>query len=236
MRTVTRLGESSIMSTKITFPLKSPHDTTSVVPEVKLSDASSDVAVPGCNDVDQTINDAEDYPVSRLWNAASISSNDAKSQAEHGEADISEDAQGMRVEDVAVQNPEPEKEQPKNTLGEYSTKNTSIQAEKQDFEPVQSNISDTETETHKTPARKKSNRLITAFGSLGRFLIILAVTTLIFTPLPWILARIVTGEFIAEFALVSFLFALGAGVPVAFFIFVVSFARNKPLVQFYDDE
>lgn len=224
------------MSTKVTFPLKSPHDTTSVVPEVKLSDASSDVANPGCNDVNQRSDSSANRSVSRLWSAASIPGNDAKSQTEHGEADISADSQDMRVEDVAVQNPESEKEQPKNTLGGYSAKNTSMQTEKQDSEPAQSNITDTETESHKTPARKKSNRLITAFGSLGRFLIILAVTTFIFTPLPWILARIVTGEFIAEFALVSFLFALGAGMPVAFFIFVVSFVRNKPLVQFYDDE
>lgn len=224
------------MSTKITFPLKPPHDTTSVVPEVKLSDTSSDVATPGCNDVNQRSDSSANRSVSRLWNASSLPGNDAKSQTEHGEADISADSQDMRVEDVAVQNPESEKEQPKNTLGGYSAKNTSMQTEKQDSEPVQSSILDTETEAHKTPARKKSNRLITAFGSLGRFLIMLAVTTLIFTPLPWILARIVTGEFIAEFALVSFLFALGAGMPVAFFIFVVSFVRNKPLVQFYDDE
>lgn len=224
------------MSTKITFPLKSPHDTTSVVPEVKLSDASPDVANSGGNDVNQRSDSSANRSVSRLWNATSVSGNNDKSQTEHDEADISADSQDMRVGDIAVQNPEPEKEQPKNTLGECSVKNTSMQAEKQDSEPAQSNIPDTETEAHKIPARKKSNRLITAFGSLGRFLIILAVTTLIFTPLPWILARIVTGEFIAEFALVSFLFALGAGMPVAFFIFMVSFVRNKPLVQFYDNE
>ena len=224
------------MSTKITFPLKSPHDTTSVVPEVKLSDASPDVATRGCNDVNQRSDSSANRSVSRLWNATTLPGNDAKSQAEHGEADISPDSQDMRVEDVAVQNHESKKEQPKNTLGEYSAKNTSMQTEKQDSEPMQSNISDTETETCKEPERKKSNRLITAFGSLGRFLTILAVTTLIFTPLPWILARIVTGEFIAEFALVSFLFALGAGMPVAFFIFMVSFVRNKPLVQFHEDD
>lgn len=224
------------MSTKVTFPLKPPHDTTSVVPEVKLSDANPDVATPGCNDVNQRSDSSANRSVSRLWNATSLPGNDAKSQAEHGEADNSADSQDMRAENVAMQNPETEKEQPKNTLGEYSAKNTNMQAEKQDSETTQSNIPDTETETHKTPARKKSNRLITAFGSLGRFLIILAVTTLIFTPLPWILAKIVTGEFIAEFALVSFLFALGAGMPVAFFIFMVSFVRNKPLVQFYDNE
>ena len=224
------------MSTKITFPLKSPHDTTSVVPEVKLSDANPDVATPGCNDVNQRSDSSANRSVSRLWNAASIPGNDDKSQTEHGDADISADSQDMRVEDIAVQNPEPEKEQSKNTLGEYSAKNTSMQAEKQDSEPAQSDILGTETGARKKPVWKKSNRLITAFGSLGRFLTILAVTTLIFTPLPWILARIVTGEFIAEFALVSFLFALGAGMPVAFFIFMVSFVRNKPLMQFYDNE
>lgn len=226
------------MSTKVTFPLHTPHNTTSVIPEVKLSDVSSNATSSGCGDVDQESNSSENYPVSRLWNATPSPGEieDVEPQTGRGEKNTPADTQDARVEDVTVQNPETEGERSKDEPGKDSMENRGTLLANQDSETAHSNVPDTETEAHKTPARKKSNRLITAFGSLGRFLIILAVTTFIFTPLPWILARIVTGEFIAEFALVSFLFALGAGMPVAFFIFVVSFVRNKPLVQFYDDE
>lgn len=226
------------MSTKVTFPLHQPHSTTSVVPEVKLSDAHSDVANPGCSDARQESDSSENYPVSRLWNTTPSpgENEDVEPQTGRGEKNTLADNQDARVEDVVAQNPDPEGERSKDETGEDSMENRGVRSANQDSENTRPNVLDTETVTHRTPARKKSNRLITAFGSLGRFLAILAVTTLIFTPLPWILARIVTGEFIAEFALVSFLFALGAGMPVAFFIFMVSFVRNKPLVQFYDDE
>lgn len=83
---------------------------------------------------------------------------------------------------------------------------------------------------------KKRNRIVTAFGTLGRFLLVLFIATLIATPLPWLLTRIVTGMFIHEFALIPIIFAISIGMPLALLLFTVSLIRNKPLVNFKDEE
>lgn len=89
-------------------------------------------------------------------------------------------------------------------------------------------------DTDKEP--KKRNRIVTAFGTLGRFLLVLFIATLIATPLPWLLTRIVTGMFIHEFALIPIIFAISIGMPLALLLFTVSLVRNKPLVSFKDEE
>lgn len=89
-------------------------------------------------------------------------------------------------------------------------------------------------DTDKEP--KKRNRIVTAFGTLGRFLLVLFIATLIATPLPWLLTRIVTGMFIHEFALIPTIFAISIGMPLALLLFTVSLIRNKPLVSFKDEE
>lgn len=97
-----------------------------------------------------------------------------------------------------------------------------------------SHVTSSETQTNKEP--KKRNRFVTAFGTLGRFLLILLGATLITTPLPWLLTRVVTGVFIHEFALIPLIFAISIGTPVALLIFVTSLIRNKPLVSFSEEE
>lgn len=89
-------------------------------------------------------------------------------------------------------------------------------------------------DTDKEP--KKRNRIVTAFGTLGRFLLVLFIATLIATPLPWLLTRIVTGMFIHEFALIPIIFAIIIGMPLALLLFTISLVRNKPLVSFKDEE
>lgn len=89
-------------------------------------------------------------------------------------------------------------------------------------------------DTNKEP--KKRNRIATAFGTLGRFLLILFIATLIATPLPWLLTRFVTGMFIHEFALIPLIFATSIGIPLAFILFITSLIRNKPLVSFSEEE
>lgn len=73
-------------------------------------------------------------------------------------------------------------------------------------------------------------RFVTAAGSFVRFLAVLLCASLIFVAIMCLVAKSVTGEFLAGVVGVSFLFALGSGVPVAIFVFIVSFVRNKPFV------
>lgn len=83
---------------------------------------------------------------------------------------------------------------------------------------------------------RKRNRFITAFATLGRFLIVLLGATLIATPLPWLLSRAITGEFIHEFALIPLIMSVTFGIPLAMLLFLTSLIRNKPLVRFREED
>lgn len=73
-------------------------------------------------------------------------------------------------------------------------------------------------------------RFVTAAASFIRFLAVLLCASLIFVAIMCLVAKAVTGEFLAGVVGVSFLFALGSGMPVAIFVFIVSFVRSKPFV------
>lgn len=79
-------------------------------------------------------------------------------------------------------------------------------------------------------------RFVTATGSFVRFLAVLLCASLIFVAIMCLVAKAVTGEFLAGVAGVSFLFALGSGMPVALLIFVASFVFDKDFVCFAKED
>lgn len=79
-------------------------------------------------------------------------------------------------------------------------------------------------------------RFVTAAGSFVRFLAVLLCASLIFVAIMCLVVRAVTGEFLAGVVGVSFLFALGLGVPVALLIFVASFVFDRDFVCFAKED
>lgn len=96
-----------------------------------------------------------------------------------------------------------------------------------------------------TPTAKTSNhaalknfsaRVYVASGSFIRFVTILALATIVATPLPFLAIRLMIGAYVTEFLLVPFFIAVFVGVPASVIVYALSFAKNKPLIQFYPDE
>lgn len=129
--------------------------------------------------------------------------------------------------------PEPSTPQPssetehsyRDNLGTFPVSNPHLRTEKSPF-----------TRKKRPNEPRKRNRFITAFATLGRFLLVLLGATLIATPLPWLLSRVITGEFIHEFALIPLIMSVAFGIPLAMLLFLASFIRNKPLVSFREED
>ena len=92
-----------------------------------------------------------------------------------------------------------------------------------------------ETNNH-TSLKNFSARVYVASGSFIRFVTILALATIVATPLPFLALRVMIGTYVTEFLLVPFFIAVFVGVPASVIVYTLSFAKNKPLIQFYPDE
>lgn len=87
-----------------------------------------------------------------------------------------------------------------------------------------------------TALKNFSARVYVASGSFIRFATILALATIVATPLPFLALRLMIGTYVAEFLLVPFFIAVFVGVPASVIVYALSFAKNKPLIQFHPDE
>lgn len=84
-----------------------------------------------------------------------------------------------------------------------------------------------------TALRNITVRIATASGSFIRFMVVLAVATVLATPLPFIALKVAIGIYIPEFLLIPFLIAGIIGIPYGVLIYLVSLVKNKPLVNLY---
>lgn len=84
-----------------------------------------------------------------------------------------------------------------------------------------------------TALRNITARIATASGSFIRFMVVLAIATVLATPLPFLALKVAIGIYIPEFLLIPFLIAGTIGIPYGVLIYLVSLVKNKPLVNLY---
>lgn len=89
---------------------------------------------------------------------------------------------------------------------------------------------------NKNRLKNFSSRIYTASGSFIRFISVLAIATILATPLPFIAMRLAIGMFIAEFLLIPLFIAILIGIPVGVAIYIISFIRHKPMINFHSED
>lgn len=90
-----------------------------------------------------------------------------------------------------------------------------------------------ENKTTHNPTMLKNfcSRVYTASGTFVRFLAILAIATVLATPIPFLVLRVAIGSYVSEFLLIPTMIAGTIGIPCAVVAYLVSFALHKPLIN-----
>lgn len=87
------------------------------------------------------------------------------------------------------------------------------------------------TKNNHPTLRNISSRIYTASGTFVRFLAILAIATILATPIPFLALKVAIGSYIPEFLLIPTMIAGIIGIPCATVAYLISFVLHKPLIN-----
>lgn len=90
-----------------------------------------------------------------------------------------------------------------------------------------------ENKTTHNPTMLKNfcSRIYTASGTFVRFLAILAIATILATPIPFLALKVAIGSYVPEFLLIPTMIAGIVGIPCATVAYLISFVLHKPLIN-----
>lgn len=87
------------------------------------------------------------------------------------------------------------------------------------------------TKNNHSTLRNISSRIYTASGTFVRFLAILAIATVLATPIPFLVLKVAIGTYVPEFLLIPTMIAGTIGIPCAVVAYLISFVLHKPLIN-----
>lgn len=87
------------------------------------------------------------------------------------------------------------------------------------------------TKNNHSTLRNISSRIYTASGTFVRFLAILAIATILATPIPFLVLKVAIGTYVPEFLLIPTMIAGTVGIPCAVVAYLISFVLHKPLIN-----